>query len=252
VRFKMAQNYKIIVEYDGSNYSGWQIQKNTSQTIQQKLEQTLSKINKNRVQITGAGRTDAGVHAAGQTANFFLDVDIPLAKIPIALNTELPDDIICKKAEKVDQDFHARYDARGKKYRYRILNSNFNSVFVRNFVYNVYKKLDLELMQKAANIFEGCHDFASFCAAGSSVESTVREIYSLDVYTAEDAEIWIDVVGNGFLYNMIRILAGTLIETGLGKRTLPELEDILQSCDRNNAGFTAPAQGLTLMKVLYD
>jgi len=248
----MRQNYKIIVEYDGGNYSGWQIQKNTSQTIQQKLEESLTKINKDRVQVTGAGRTDAGVHAAGQSANFFLDVDIPLNKIPIALNTELPADIICKKAEKVDEDFHARYDARGKKYRYRILNSNFNSVFVRNFVYNVYKKLDLKVMQRAAEIFEGSHDFASFCAAGSSVESTVRKIYSLDLYRAEDGEIWIDVIGNGFLYNMIRILAGTLIETGLGKRTLSELEYILQSCDRNNAGFTAPAQGLTLIKVFYD
>lgn len=248
----MGQNYKIIVEYDGGNYSGWQIQKNTRQTIQQKLEEALTKINKDRVQITGAGRTDAGVHAAGQSANFFLDVDIPLNKIPIALNTELPADIICKKAEKVEENFHARYDARGKKYRYRILNSNFNSVFVRNFVYNVYKKLDLELMQRAAKIFEGSHDFASFCAAGSSVESTVRKIHSLDLYTANDGEIWIDVIGNGFLYNMIRILAGTLIETGLGKRTLPELESILQSRDRNNAGFTAPAQGLTLMKVFYD
>lgn len=248
----MGQNYKIIVEYDGSNYSGWQIQKNTSKTIQQKLEEALTKINKDRVQITGAGRTDAGVHAAGQSANFFLDVDIPVGKIPIALNTELPADIICKKAEKVDQDFHARYDARGKKYRYRILNSNFNSVFVRNFVYNVYKKLDLKVMQRAAEIFEGSHDFASFCAAGSSVESTVREIYSIDLYSADDGEIWIDVMGNGFLYNMIRILAGTLIETGLGKRTLSEMEYILQSRDRNNAGFTAPAQGLTLMKVFYD
>ena len=248
----MRQNYKIIVEYDGGNYSGWQIQKNTSQTIQQKLEESLTKINKDRVQVTGAGRTDAGVHAAGQSANLFLDVDIPLNKIPIALNTELPADIICKKAEKVDEDFHARYDARGKKYRYRILNSNFNSVFVRNFVYNVYKKLDLKVMQRAAEIFEGSHDFASFCAAGSSVESTVRKIYSLDLYRAEDGEIWIDVIGNGFLYNMIRILAGTLIETGLGKRTLSELEYILQSCDRNNAGFTAPAQGLTLIKVFYD
>ena len=248
----MRQNYKIIVEYDGSNYSGWQIQKNTKQTIQQKLEDALTKINKGRVQVTGAGRTDAGVHAAGQAANFFLDVEIPVNKIPIALNTELPADIICKKAEKVEQDFHARYDSRGKKYRYRILNSNFNSVFVRNFVYNVYKKLDLEIMQKAARYFEGCHDFAAFCAAGSSVDSTVRKIYSLDLYTAENDEIWIDVIGNGFLYNMIRILAGTLIETGLGKRTLFELEYILQSCDRNNAGFTAPAQGLTLIEVFYD
>ncbi len=248
----MGQNYKIIVEYDGSNYSGWQIQKNTRQTIQQKLEEALTIINKDRVPVTGAGRTDAGVHAAGQSANFFLDVDIPTNKIPIALNTELPADIICKKAEKVDEDFHARYDARGKKYRYRILNSNFNSVFVRNFVYNVYKKLDLKVMQQGAEIFEGSHDFASFCAAGSSVESTVREIHSLDLYPADDGEIWIDVIGNGFLYNMIRILAGTLIETGLGKRTLSELEYILQSCDRNNAGFTAPAQGLTLMEVFYD
>ena len=248
----MGQNYKIIIEYDGSNYSGWQVQKNTRQTIQQKLEDALSRINKKRVEVTGAGRTDAGVHAAGQTANFFLDVDIPTEKIPIALNTELPADIICKKAEKVGADFHARYDARGKKYRYRILNSNFNSVFVRNFVYNVYQKLDLKVMQRAAEIFEGSHDFASFCAAGSSVESTVRKINSIDLYRAEDGEIWIDVIGNGFLYNMIRILAGTLIETGLGKRTLSEMEYILQSCDRINAGFTAPAQGLTLMKVFYD
>ena len=248
----MRQNYKIIVEYEGSNYSGWQIQKNTSQTIQHKLENALTKLNKSRVQVIGAGRTDAGVHAAGQSANFFLDVEIPLHKIPIAINTELPADIICKKAKKVDKDFHSCYDARGKKYRYRILNSNFNSVFVRNFVYNVYKKLDLEIMQRAAEIFEGRHDFAAFCAAGSSVESTVRKIYSLDIYTADNGEIWIDVIGNGFLYNMIRILAGTLIETGLGKRTLSELEFILQSCDRNNAGFTAPAQGLTLMEVFYD
>jgi len=248
----MRQNYKIIVEYDGSNYSGWQIQKNTSETIQQKLEKALKVINKDKVMVTGAGRTDAGVHAVGQTANFFLDVDIPADKVPLALNSELPDDIICKKAEKVNADFHSRYNARGKKYRYRILNSNFNSVFVRNFVYNVHKKLDLKLMQRAARTFEGSHDFAALCAAGSSVESTVRNIYSLELYAVDNGEIWIDVIGNGFLYNMIRILAGTLIETGLKKRALPELKNILQSCDRNNAGFTAPAQGLTLMEVFYD
>jgi tRNA pseudouridine38-40 synthase len=212
----------------------------------------LTKINKSRVRVIGAGRTDAGVHAVGQTANIFLNIDIPVEKIPLALKSELPADIICKKAEKVNADFHSRYNARGKKYRYRILNSNFNSVFVRNFVYNVHKKLDLKLMQKAAEIFEGCHDFAAFCAAGSSVESTVRDIYSLDLYAADNGEIWIDVIGNGFLYNMIRILAGTLIETGLKKRTLSELESVLQSCDRKNAGFTAPAQGLTLIEVFYD
>lgn len=248
----MRQNYKIVVEYDGSNYSGWQIQKNTKQTIQQKLEAAVTKINKSQVRVIGAGRTDAGVHAAGQTANFFLNVQIPTHKVPIALNTELPADIICKTAEKVNDDFHSRYNARGKKYRYRILNSNFNSVFVRNFVYNVHKKLDLKIMQRAANFFEGCHDFAAFCAAGSSVKSTVRTIYSVDIYAAEKGEIWIDVTGNGFLYNMIRILAGTLIETGLGKKTLSDLKWILQSCNRENAGFTAPAQGLTLIEVFYD
>ena len=248
----MIDNYKITLEYDGSKYSGWQIQQNTSATIQQKVEEALTKINQSKVSIIGAGRTDAGVHAAGQTANFFLDVDIPANKVPLALNSELPDDIICKKAEKVNADFHSRYNARGKKYRYRILNSNFNSVFVRNFVYNVHKKLDLKLMQRAARTFEGSHDFAALCAAGSSVESTVRNIYSLELYAVDNGEIWIDVIGNGFLYNMIRILAGTLIETGLKKRALPELKNILQSCDRNNAGFTAPAQGLTLMEVFYD
>ncbi|SFL90658.1 tRNA pseudouridine(38-40) synthase TruA [Halanaerobium salsuginis] len=247
----MAQNYKITLEYDGSNYSGWQIQKNTAQTIQQKLEEALTTLNKSRVRVTGAGRTDAGVHAAGQTANFFLDVNIPVTKIPIALNTVLPGDIICREAKLVAQDFHSRYDARGKKYRYRILNSNFNSVFVRNFVYRVSQKLDLKQMQKAANLLEGQHDFAAFCAAGSSVESTVRTIYSFDVIqTAE--EIWFDVIGNGFLYNMVRILVGTLLEIGIGKKTISNVKQALIECDRKLAGATAPAQGLTLLEVLYD
>ncbi len=247
----MSGNYKIIVEYDGSNYSGWQIQENTSETIQQKVEEALTVINKDEVSVTGAGRTDAGVHAAGQTANFFLDISIPAAKIPIALNTHLPADIVCKHAEKVGEEFHSRYDARGKKYRYRILNSNFNSVFVRNFVYKVHKSLDLKLMQEASSVLEGTHDFAAFCSAGSSVETTVRTIYSIDVYQADD-EIWIDVSGNGFLYNMIRIIAGTLIEVGKNKISSAELGDILASCDRRNAGFTAPAQGLTLLEVYYN
>jgi tRNA pseudouridine38-40 synthase len=247
----MADNYKITLEYDGSNYSGWQMQQNTSKTIQQKVEEALTKINQKKVSIIGSGRTDAGVHAAGQTANFFLDISIPADKIPLALNTHLPEDIICTKAEKVNEDFHARYDARGKKYRYRILNSNFNSVFVRKFVYKVHKKLELESMKNAAEILEGTHDFAAFCSAGSSVESTVRTIYSINVTLAGD-EIWIDVSGNGFLYNMIRIIAGTLIEVGKAKIKSTYLKEILISCDRRKAGFTAPAKGLTLLEVFYD
>ena len=247
----MADNYKIILEYDGSRYSGWQIQKNTPHTIQQKVEEALTKINKKEVNVVGAGRTDAGVHAAGQSANFFLDIKIPVKKIPLALNTHLPDDIICIDAVKVSDDFHSRYDARGKKYRYRILNSNFNSVFVRNFVYKVHKKLDLENMRNAAEVLLGTHDFASFCSAGSSVDSTVRTIYSLEVFSEED-EICIDVSGSGFLYNMIRIIAGTLIEIGKGKKNIAELRNIIASCDRRKAGFTAPAKGLTLLEVFYE
>ncbi|ADQ15307.1 tRNA pseudouridine(38-40) synthase TruA [Halanaerobium hydrogeniformans] len=248
----MANNYKITLEYDGSNYSGWQRQKNTKETIQEKLENALSKINKNKVEVIGSGRTDAGVHAAGQTANFFLDIQIPTYKIPIAINTHLPDDIICYKAEKVAKDFHARYDARGKKYRYRILNSNFNSVFVRNYVYKVHQRLDLDIMQKGAKIFLGSHDFAAFCSAGSSVDSTIREIYSFDINSKTNGEIQIDISGSGFLYNMVRILVGTLIELAKGKRNLADLEEILAGTQRERAGFTAPAKGLTLLEVFYD
>lgn len=247
----MVDNYRITLEYDGSNYSGWQIQQNTSETIQQKVEKALTKINQSKVSVIGAGRTDAGVHAAGQTANFFLDISIPADKVPLALNTHLPEDIICTKAEKVNDDFHARYDARGKKYRYRILNSNFNSVFVRKFVYKVHKKLELKSMIEAAKILEGTHDFAAFCSAGSSVDSTVRTIYSINFSLAGD-EIWIDVSGDGFLYNMIRIIAGTLIEVGRAKINPTDLKEILISCNRRKAGFTAPASGLTLLEVFYD
>jgi len=248
----MKRNIKIVVEYDGTNYSGWQIQKNTPYTIQQVLEEALSELNKSRVDITGAGRTDAGVHAAGQTANFFLDVSIPVEKIPLAVNTCLPSDIVCIKAEEVPDDFHARYNASGKKYRYRILNSDFNSVFIRNYVYKVHKKLDIELMQNAAEILEGCHDFAAFMASGGAVDSTVRNIYSLNVYPARSDQIWIDVIGDGFLYNMVRIIAGTLIEIGKEKRSLKNVKKALKKRKRKYAGFTAPAKGLTLIEVFYD
>ncbi len=245
------RNIKITLEYDGTDYSGWQIQKNTPHTIQQVVEEALSKLNKKKVQITGAGRTDAGVHALGQVANFLLDIPIPIAKIPIALNTELPADIICKKAEEVPVNFHSRHHTRAKTYRYRILNDNFNSVFKRNFVYKVHKNLDIELMKKAAKMIIGKHDFAAFVAAGSSVTSTVREIYKLAIYKVDDNEIWIDVTGDGFLYNMVRIIAGTLIEAGKGKRTANNIKTTIENKNRKFAGITAPAQGLTLLEVFY-
>ncbi|MDI3546799.1 MAG: tRNA pseudouridine38-40 synthase [Halanaerobiales bacterium] len=244
------RNIKITLEYDGTNYSGWQIQKNTEQTIQQILQDALSEINKSPVKVTGASRTDAGVHALGQVANFKLDVPIPLARIPMALNSLLPEDIVCKEAREVDLDFHARYDARGKKYRYRILNQAKPSVFIRNYVYHYSYPLDLNLMREAASYLIGTHDFNSFQASGSSIRNTVRTIEKLEVIDRAP-EVWIEVKGDGFLYNMVRIIAGTLIEVASGKILPDRVKDILAARDRTRAGFTAPARGLILLKVYY-
>ena len=244
------RNIKIILEYDGTNYQGWQYQKHTDKTIQQTLEMKLSKLNKSKVAVTGAGRTDSGAHAKGQTANFYLDVDIPVSQIPIALNSMLPADIVCKDAEKVANDFHARYDSKAKKYRYRILNRSYHSVFTRNYVYTLYKKLNLKKIKLALKDFIGEYDFSAFQSAGSDVATTDREIKSFEMkYVGE--EIWFEIVGTGFLYNMVRIIIGTLIEIGLDKRPEDDVKRIIKSCDRREAGFTAPAKGLTLLKVYY-
>ncbi|MFW5984914.1 MAG: tRNA pseudouridine(38-40) synthase TruA [Halanaerobiaceae bacterium] len=249
-------NIKIVVEYDGTDYHGWQLQKNTSDTIQGKLETAVSRLNKSKVRVHGAGRTDAGVHARGQVANFQLEVPIPVEKIPLALNAELPPDIICKAAEKMPPSFHARYDTRGKKYCYRLSNNRFNSVFNRRFVYNIYQKLDITAMKEGLKQLEGCHDFSSFEASGSEIKKPVRTIKEINFFKKEIAscyaksEYWLTVSGDGFLYNMVRIIAGTLIEVGLGKRK-PEYKKIMKSCDRRQAGFTAPARGLTLVEVYY-
>lgn len=245
------RNIKVTVEYDGTDYHGWQRQKNTSETVQEKLEEALTIINKKTVEVQGASRTDAGVHAAGQVANFFIDVSIPTEKIPVALNRLLPPDIRCKKAELVAEDFHARHDAVGKKYLYRIYNQGIPSVFIRNYVYYLKKKLDPVVMQKAAKYLEGTHDFTSFRAADCTAKTTVRTIHSIEVID-KNPELWVEVKGDGFLYNMVRIIIGTLIEVSLGKIKPEELADILASRDRRLAGFTAPAQGLTLMEVYYD
>ncbi|MFW5986559.1 MAG: tRNA pseudouridine(38-40) synthase TruA, partial [Halanaerobiales bacterium] len=175
------RNIKVILEYDGTEYSGWQIQKNTPSTIQQKLEEALEEINKAPVKVQGAGRTDAGVHALGQTANFKLDVSIPADRIPVALNRLLPDDIVCREAEEVALGFHARYDTCGKKYRYRILNKRLPSVFIRNYAYHYIQQLDITAMKEAASCFEGSHDFTSFQARGCGATNTVKTIYDLRI-----------------------------------------------------------------------
>jgi len=242
-------NIKITVEYDGTNYCGWQRQKNTSRTIQQKIEDCLTKLNKQKVKVEGAGRTDSGVHALGQVANFHLDVSIPVRKIPRALNSMLPDDIICKNAERVSDKFHSSFCATGKKYRYRILNRSFSSVFLRNFVYTIYKPVNFVKIKKVINKFEGTHDFSAFQSSNSEVSSPVRTIKNI-VLKEKSPEHWIEITGDGFLYNMVRIIVGTLLEIGLDKRK-SKITKILESSDRQKAGFTAPAKGLTLVKVFY-
>jgi tRNA pseudouridine38-40 synthase len=244
------RNIKIILEYDGTNYSGWQIQKNTPHTIQQKLQDVLTEINKSPVKVIAAGRTDAGVHARGQVANFFLDVPIPLNKIPASINRLLPGDIICKEACEVSVDFHARYDARGKEYRYRILNQTLRDVFRRNYVYHYRLPLDLKVIKEAVFYLTGTHDFSSFQASGSSIDDTVRTIRKLEVLD-QGCEIWIEIEGDGFLYNMVRIIVGTLIEVGTKKISIEDVKEILNAKDRTRAGFTAPACGLILLKVSY-
>mgnify|MGYP000238089608 CR=1 FL=1 len=244
------RNIKIILEYDGTNYYGWQYQKNTNKTIQQTLEKKLTKLNKSEVSVIGSGRTDSGVHAKCQTANFYLDVDIPASRIPIALNSMLPPDIICKDAKEVADDFHARYDSKAKKYRYRLLNRSYHSVFTRNYVYTLYKDLNLEKINSALKDFVGYYDFAAFQSAGSDVVNTKRKIKKFEMkYIGE--EICFDIVGTGFLYNMVRIIIGTLIEIGLNKRPENDVKRIINSCNRREAGFTAPAKGLTLLEVYY-
>ena len=242
--------YKVILEYDGTNYNGWQRQKNTDTTIQQIVEEKLTIINKSFVLATSAGRTDAGVHARRQVVNFKLDVDVPVRRIPFALNSLLPRDIICIDSKEVGPDFHARHDAKGKLYRYRLSNSRFPSVFTRNYVYNIRSYIDFKKIKRAAPLLVGTRDFATFQNSGSNIKDTVRTIEKIDIYPIED-EYHFEIKGDGFLYNMVRIIMGTFIEIGLDKMKLEDLEGIIKSKNRRKAGFTAPAKGLTLMEVYY-
>ncbi|HLV10079.1 MAG TPA: tRNA pseudouridine(38-40) synthase TruA [Halanaerobiales bacterium] len=244
------RNIKLVLEYDGTNYSGWQIQENTDHTIQQKFQEALEKINKAPLKVTAAGRTDAGVHALGQVVNFSLDVNIPVERIPMAINRLLPPDIVCIEAREVPLEFHARFDARGKKYRYRIYNQQIPSVFIRNYTFHYRYKLKLDIIREAMAYFKGKHDFRAFCSSGSQITDTVRTINSF-VLKEKNGELWFEISGDGFLYNMIRIIIGTLLEISAGKIKLDELITILDGGDRSLAGFTAPAHGLTLLEVYY-
>ncbi len=240
---------KLIVEYDGTNYAGWQRQKN-GLSVQEVLEKAFEAASGERAAIHGAGRTDAGVHALAQVAHLETNCTIPADKISFAMNMHLPPDIRVKQSEQADMNFHARFCAKGKSYRYTIANTVHAPAIGRFTAAHVRGVLDLEAMRKAAAYIIGTQDFACFCASGSEVKDTVRTIYNISI-TEEEPLIHIDVRGSGFLYHMVRIIAGTLIEIGLKKRLPESMADIIASCDRNMAGVTAPAKGLMLVAVEY-
>ncbi|MGI5849033.1 MAG: tRNA pseudouridine(38-40) synthase TruA [Christensenellales bacterium] len=240
---------KLIIEYDGTNYVGWQRQTNGI-AVQQVLEQAFLKASGEYAVIHGSGRTDSGVHAEAQVAHLDTNCTIPPDKISYAMNRLLPFDIRVRHSAKVEEDFHARYSAKAKTYRYTFYNDIHASAIFRNITAHIYGKVDISAMKTAAEYIRGTHDFVCFCASGSDVKDTVRTIYTLSV-TSNGPFIYIDVTGSGFLYNMVRIIAGTLIDVGQ-KKVCPEyVKDIILSKDRAKAGATAPARGLVLKQVYY-
>ena len=242
------RNLKLTIQYDGSKYCGWQKQPNSS-GIQGTIEYAIYEITKEKVNITGSGRTDAGVHALGQVANFKTDSSIPANRIPDALNSKLPKDISIIDCQEVSEDFHSRYSATGKIYRYLIYNSPYRSPLYKDTSYHVRYDLDVEKMRIEAKSLLGTHDFKGFMSSGSSVKDTVRTIRNITIEEKEDL-IVLEVEGNGFLYNMVRIIVGTLVDIGRG-RIDKSMEEIIASQDRGEAGHTAPAHGLFLKKVHY-
>lgn len=243
------RNIKLTIEYDGKDFNGWQKQP-TKLNIQGEIERAIELVTGEKVELIGSGRTDAGVHAWGQVANFKTESAIPIEKFPIALNTNLKRSIRILDAQEVEDRFHARYNCKQKTYRYVICNSENGTAIYRNLEYHISQKLNTDAMNKAAQYFVGEHDFKGFKASGTSSKSSVRTIYQASVLR-EGEKINIELTGNGFLYNMVRIIAGTLVEVGLGKIKPEEIRDIIASGDRQRAGRTLPPQGLYLVNVEY-
>ena len=240
---------KLTIAYDGTNYCGWQIQPN-GLTIEEVINRTLSKLTGEDIQVIGASRTDSGVHATGNVAVFDTETTIPAEKIAMALNQRLPEDIVIVKSEEVASDFHPRYCDCSKTYEYHIINTRIPVPTKRLTNYFVSYNLNIEDMRKAASYLVGEHDFVSFCNVRTDVENTVRTITELDILTNGD-EITIRITGDGFLYNMVRIIVGTLIRVGRGFYEPEKVKEILEARDRKAAGVTAPPQGLMLMKIEY-
>jgi tRNA pseudouridine38-40 synthase len=244
------QRYKCIISYDGSGFSGYQVQPN-KRTVQSVVETALAKMHKGlEVKVVGSGRTDAGVHAKGQVIHFDSPLTITKEKWVIALNSLLPEDISVQSVEMTSEFFHARYDVIGKEYRYDLLLTSLRDPLRWKYTYQYAYTLNLEAMQEASDYFLGTHDFTSFCSAKTEVKDKVRTIQVMDL-TLEGKLLTIRIVGDGFLYNMVRIIVGTLLEVGSGDRKPSAIKDILAEKDRSAAGRTVPPQGLYLWQVYY-
>lgn len=239
----------LRVAYDGTNYCGWQKQPNAV-TIEGKLNEAIKDLTGEEIEVIGASRTDSGVHSYGNVAVFDTQSRIPAEKIMFALNVRLPEDIKVVESKEVDGEFHPRHCDCNKTYEYKILNSRLCIPTKRLYAHFEYIPLDVDKMRQAAQYVVGEHDFAAFCSAGSCVKETVRTVYYLDIKKDEDM-ITITINGNGFLYNMVRIIAGTLIEVGKGRIMPQEMESIIESGERKKAGPTAPAKGLALKCINY-
>lgn len=246
------RNIKAVIQYDGSHYFGFQAQLNPEQlpTVQEALEEAIGGLLKEKTRVYSAGRTDRGVHALGQVVNFYTESLIPVEKLARAINQHLPVDVYIRSVEEVASTFHARKSALGKHYQYRVWNSDEKTVFGNQYFYHYPGSLDDELMQEACKLLEGTHNYQGFSAAGSTVKSFVRTVYDMNMRRNGD---WLtfDVYGNGFLYNMVRIMVGTVLDIGLHRKKVDVIPQVLATQNRHLAGRTAPASGLYLKNVFY-
>ena len=242
--------YLIKISYDGTSFEGWQSQLSRN-TVQDIIEAGIEKITGKFSRVTGAGRTDSGVHALGQTAHFDSETDIPMIQLVPALNSVTPNEIVIEEIKIVADDFHAKDNATGKHYDYLIYNRSLASPFLNRYSWHLWSSLDFKSMETAAEKFIGTHDFTSFCAAGTDIENKVRIIKSINFKKEEMSVTRISVIGNGFLRYMVRIIVGTLVQVGKGRLTPEEIPSIFEAKDRTVAGPTAPACGLFLVKVFY-
>lgn len=239
----------LTIAYNGTNFCGWQKQENAP-TIQQEVEVALKNLFNYNIEIRGASRTDAGVHAIGQRAVFFHSHKIPMSNLPLALNNFLPPEIRILKCEEVDENFHPQYDAKNKTYKYRIYNKKIMNPLEHNLAWHVNQYIDVKKMRQAAKFLIGTHDFSAFCATGSTTKTRVRCVNFINIERIGDI-IEIHVNGDGFLYNMVRIIAGTLAYVGYDKFTKEDVYEALKNKDRQRAGITAPPSGLTLVEINY-